>query len=164
MTKQGALDGDKPRMSANANLDTWNNHLRQTNAGWVQDFCRDGICRFLSVPYAAAPAGEIRFREPQPAEPWDGVRDATKPCPSSPQEMKSFPESLATPPGREVGLPIRVTDQRQLAPDIEQHDLHAAGSRSEHAPCSPLKRMKELNQSPGKHFRRHSYGKPPSPQ
>ena len=66
-------------------------HTRQTASGWVQGFCRDGICRFLGIPYAAPPAGKNRFREPQPVEPWDGVRDATRPGPSSPQELKPFP-------------------------------------------------------------------------
>lgn len=33
---------------------------------------------FRGLPYAAPPVGELRWRAPQPAEPWDGVRDATE--------------------------------------------------------------------------------------
>jgi len=33
---------------------------------------------WLGVPYARAPVGALRFRAPQPVEPWDGVRDATE--------------------------------------------------------------------------------------
>jgi len=33
---------------------------------------------FRGVPYAAPPVGDLRWRAPQPAEPWDGVRDATE--------------------------------------------------------------------------------------
>ena len=32
---------------------------------------------FLGIPYAAPPVGPLRFREPAPVPPWDGVRDAT---------------------------------------------------------------------------------------
>jgi len=34
------------------------------------------IKMYLGVPFAAAPVGDLRWREPQPAEAWEGVRDA----------------------------------------------------------------------------------------
>ena len=36
-----------------------------------------GITTFRSVPYAAPPVGELRFRPPQEHEPWTGVLDTT---------------------------------------------------------------------------------------
>lgn len=47
-----------------------------TQAGVVEGFAEDGVKKFLGVPFAAAPVGELRWQAPQPVEPWDGVRDA----------------------------------------------------------------------------------------
>ncbi|SET54964.1 carboxylesterase/lipase family protein [Paenibacillus sp. NFR01] len=44
--------------------------------GKVRGLARDGIRLWRGIPFAAPPAGERRFRAPQPPEPWTGVRDA----------------------------------------------------------------------------------------
>ncbi|WP_291048946.1 carboxylesterase family protein [Herbiconiux sp.] len=44
-----------------------------------------GVRRFLGVPYAAAPVGPLRWKPPQPAEPWEGVRSAHAYGPSAMQ-------------------------------------------------------------------------------
>ncbi|KAJ8910437.1 hypothetical protein NQ315_016982 [Exocentrus adspersus] len=36
------------------------------------------IISFLGIPYAKPPIGELRFKAPIPAGPWEGIRDATK--------------------------------------------------------------------------------------
>lgn len=48
-----------------------------------------GIDIFRAVPFAAPPIGDLRWRAPQPAPPWEGVRDARKLGPRCPQ-VNSF--------------------------------------------------------------------------
>ncbi|MBK8731146.1 MAG: carboxylesterase/lipase family protein [Tetrasphaera sp.] len=58
----------------------------RTEYGIVEGLTTDeGLGHFRGVPYAAPPFGERRFRPPAPPEPWDGIRDATKPGPAAPQ-------------------------------------------------------------------------------
>ena len=46
----------------------------RTAIGTVEGFTRDGVTRWRSIPYARPPVGSLRFRAPQPAQPWSGVR------------------------------------------------------------------------------------------
>jgi para-nitrobenzyl esterase len=46
----------------------------RTKAGTVEGFTRDRVHRWRSIPYARPPVGPLRFRAPQPAPPWSGVR------------------------------------------------------------------------------------------
>ncbi|GGE42515.1 hypothetical protein GCM10007421_15830 [Halopseudomonas oceani] len=48
-----------------------------TSAGELRGFeSSNTTWQFLGVPYAKPPLGELRWRAPEPAEPWEGVRDA----------------------------------------------------------------------------------------
>ncbi|WP_431240824.1 carboxylesterase/lipase family protein [Mycolicibacterium aichiense] len=51
----------------------------QTAAGALRGAVAPGYRVFNGIPYAAAPVGPLRWQPPQPAVPWPGVRDATKP-------------------------------------------------------------------------------------
>ncbi|MER7550028.1 carboxylesterase family protein [Streptomyces anulatus] len=66
-----------------------------------------GIVAVLGVPYAAPPFGARRFREPQPAEPWDGVRDCTAFGPVAPQSAE-LPGAPSWSPGDEDILTLNV--------------------------------------------------------
>ena len=34
----------------------------------------EGVTVYRGIPYAAPPVGDLRWRQPQPVEPWQGVR------------------------------------------------------------------------------------------
>ncbi|HEX4659083.1 MAG TPA: carboxylesterase family protein [Streptosporangiaceae bacterium] len=61
---------------------TANGRLRGEAAG--------GIDEFLGIPYAAPPVGRLRWRAPQPAAHWKGVRSATRFGPHCPQYRSPF--------------------------------------------------------------------------
>jgi carboxylesterase type B len=48
----------------------------RTENGALRGVRSDGVDGFLGVPYAAPPAGALRWRAPRPAASWRGVRDA----------------------------------------------------------------------------------------
>ncbi len=57
----------------------------------------DGLVKtWKGVRYAAAPVGELRWRAPQPPQPWTDVVDATTFGPVSPQPRSPIPMGLGT--------------------------------------------------------------------
>ena len=57
-----------------------------TDRGAVRGAVAGPVRQFLGIPYAAPPAGALRWRAPQPHAAWSGVRDATtfgSPCPQT---------------------------------------------------------------------------------
>ncbi len=56
-----------------------------TSYGRLRGSIEDGLSVFKGIPFAAAPAGDLRFRAPQPPAKWEGVRDATAFGASCPQ-------------------------------------------------------------------------------
>ncbi|NXS08381.1 SASB hydrolase, partial [Neodrepanis coruscans] len=50
------------------------------------DSAQRSVNVFLGLPFAKPPVGSLRFSEPQPPEPWEGVRDATAYPPMCPQD------------------------------------------------------------------------------
>ena len=60
--------------------------LVTTTAGKVRG-ARDGKThRWLGIPYAQPPVGDLRLKAPRPVQPWEGVRDALEFGNAAPQE------------------------------------------------------------------------------
>ena len=120
----------------------------RTEHGMVEGLEVDGLHWFRNIPYAAPPFGSRRFLPPQPAEDWDGVRDATEPGPVPPQPVEENPlgaiyaateigedcltlEVWTPDPGR-AGLPVvvhihggRVHLRRRVAARLQRQELRA---------------------------------------
>lgn len=51
---------------------------------------RNGISEFRGIPFARPPLGALRWRMPEPADPWAAARDATRFGPACPQAPTPF--------------------------------------------------------------------------
>jgi para-nitrobenzyl esterase len=61
-----------------------------TNKGLVKGVATHHMKKFLGIPYAAPPVGGLRWKAPQPAARWHGVRDATQFADHCPQPASPF--------------------------------------------------------------------------
>jgi para-nitrobenzyl esterase len=57
----------------------------KTDGGLLAGSMAGDVRVYKGIPYAAPPVGKLRWRPPQPAAAWQGVRDATKFSPACPQ-------------------------------------------------------------------------------
>lgn len=63
----------------------------KTEGGYVSGFSQNGLKIYLGIPYAAPPIGDLRWRPPEAAKPWDNIYKADKFSPSCPQAVsKNF--------------------------------------------------------------------------
>jgi len=60
--------------------------------GALQGTVEDGLAVYRGVPFAAPPVGDLRWRAPQPAAKWEGVRAADKFAPQCVQAMGGPPD------------------------------------------------------------------------
>ncbi|KAA9154934.1 carboxylesterase family protein [Amycolatopsis acidicola] len=60
----------------------------RTSDGLVRGIVAGGHRSFSGIPYAAPPVGQLRWRAPQPVQPWEGVLDASHPAAACAQPGK----------------------------------------------------------------------------
>ena len=66
--------------------------------GTLQGTYAGSLAVFKGIPFAAPPVGNLRWREPQPASTWTGIRDATRfshACMQSVEGIDNFVAPLA---------------------------------------------------------------------
>lgn len=103
------------------------------STGRVAGRALDGVNRFLGIPYAKDPVGELRFAAPRPRSPWPGVRDATRPAATA-QRLR-FDTDPAIPEPIVAGTDILHVDVWAPAPGTgasgpEAPGLGASGSET----------------------------------
>jgi len=79
----------------------------QTEGGLVDGVGEDGVTVFKGIPFAAPPVGDLRWREPQPAAAWSGVKRADVFSPIC-MQRGSYPEDAPAEPMSEDCLTLNV--------------------------------------------------------
>ncbi|HTQ16207.1 carboxylesterase/lipase family protein [Mycobacterium sp.] len=81
---------------------TIDNRVVDTSCGPVLGIIDGRVRAWKGIRYAAAPVGDLRFRAPQPPEPWTEVADATSFGPACPQpSLPNIPIDLGAPQGED---------------------------------------------------------------
>jgi para-nitrobenzyl esterase len=75
-------------LSQNKNLT-----IVKVDGGMIEGYLEDEIAVYKGIPYAAPPVGELRWKAPQPVNPWNGIRKAKNygnACPQLKLPVKGF--------------------------------------------------------------------------
>lgn len=109
----------------------------QIDSGALQGVRENGIDRYLGIPYAAPPVGELRWRTPRPVAPWDGVRSAASYGHACPQFIGAYSWDWANDALEAAGLSEDCLTVNIWAPTER-------GPESEHGPESDAESGPEL--------------------
>jgi para-nitrobenzyl esterase len=102
LTAPAAAQHDAPEPSARTASTTVD-----TTSGTVRGAHQTGYDAWLGIPYAADPAGDLRWTSPRPAPKWSGVRDASR-----------FADRCTQPAGWDPGYEQPVTTEDCLALNV----------------------------------------------
>ncbi|TCO64556.1 carboxylesterase/lipase family protein [Actinocrispum wychmicini] len=85
-----------PTVASAAPADRGGGCTTTTSLGRVAGTANAALCVYSGIPYAAAPVGDLRFKPPQPVQPWPGTfqaNDNTKVCPQFRDRMtEEYPD------------------------------------------------------------------------
>lgn len=80
--------------------------------GLVQGMAENGLAVYRGIPFAAPPLGDLRWRAPQPAAKWDGVRPVAKFAPKPIQGSRNAPDMSEDCLYLNVWTPAKSADDR----------------------------------------------------
>ena len=89
----------------------------KVEGGSLQGTTEDGLTVYRGIPFAAPPVGDLRWRAPQPAAKWDGVREARKFGPRCMQRMGNPADANSGPGMSEDCLYLNVWTPAKSAND-----------------------------------------------
>jgi para-nitrobenzyl esterase len=89
-TSATATPGASKSASSSASTNPDTPLVVATAGGTVRGQAVAAADEFLGIPYAAPPAGALRWQPPRPPAPWHGIRPATSYAPHCPQPSSTF--------------------------------------------------------------------------
>ncbi|KAJ8302533.1 hypothetical protein KUTeg_018929 [Tegillarca granosa] len=84
--------------------------------GVITDHAMGKLYTFFKIPFAKPPVGDLRFKKPEPIEPWNDVIDGTQQMPSCSQPMGLFDAMLPNTDVSEDCLLLNVFVPNTLSP------------------------------------------------
>nr|XP_022310060.1 carboxylesterase 1C-like isoform X2 [Crassostrea virginica] len=96
----------------------------KTPSGWIRGYEEkiedDLMYKFLKIPYAKPPVGQLRFQKPQPIEKWEDVQGTFETSPGCAQWYFPLPGSIDLKPSEDclylnVYVPGKISTDRNLS-------------------------------------------------
>jgi len=90
----------------------------RVEGGVVQGTSEDGLTVYRGIPFAAPPVGDLRWRAPQPAAKWEGVRQAIQFAPGPIQGGDPLPGKSEDCLDLNVWTPAKSASDRFTMPPL----------------------------------------------
>lgn len=99
--------------------------------GDIEGVVENDLAVYKAIPYAAPPVGDLRWRDPQPAKPWEGVYKTDKFGPWPPQpERPGLTQEMMSEDCLYLGIATPATSVNDRLPVMVW--IHGGGFRTEH--------------------------------